>query len=374
MKNISDLYERKLIMFEFFAGGRIEIGGNHTENQGGCVFGAATEQGIRAFAKPNGTDTVHIKSESFGSFDIEIGDTEPRAEEAETFAALVRGIMNCFIESGNIFGGFDAKIISEIPSGSGLSSSAAFEILIGKIISGLFFENSVPALRLAQFGQIAESDYFGRPCGISAQLISAVGGSALLDFSDPEMPQFRKVDFDFAKSGYTAAIIDCKASHADFADDYIGIAKDMGFVAWNMGHTVLSEADEAEFIAQFPILRQKCGERAVLRALHYFEETRRAQEEAEALENGDFAEFLRIYREYAESSEEKLKNMISKKEPEQKLWKAISSARKILGEKGAARVHGDGFDGTALAIVPEEIAAEFAEEMEKQGFGIMFVL
>lgn len=343
-------------MFEFFAGGTTLFGGNFSEPQGGFVFGFATEQGIRAFAKPNGTDTVHIESESFGSFDIEIGDTEPRAEEAETFAALVRGIINCFIESGNIFGGFDAKIISEIPSGSGLSSSAAFEILIGKIISGLFFENSVPALRLAQFGQIAESDYFGRPCGISAQLISAVGGSVLLDFSDPEMPQFRKVDFDFAKSGYTAAIIDCKASHADFADDYIGIAKDMGFVAWNMGHTVLSEADEAEFIAQFPILRQKCGERAVLRALHYFEETRRAQEEAGALENGDFAEFLRIYRESAESSEEKSE--------------VFSFVQNLLSEKGVARE----FFGKVLAFVPEEIAAEFAEEMEKQGFGIMFVL
>lgn len=361
-------------MFEFFASGRTEIGGNHTDHQGGCILGAATEQGIRAFAKPNGTDTIHIESEGFESFDIEIGDCEPRAEEAETSAALVRGIMNCFIESGNVFGGFDAKIISEIPAGSGLSSSAAFEVLIGKIISGLFFENSVPAVRLAQFGKIAENDYFGKPCGLMDQLVCAVGGTVFADFSDPEMPQYRKIDFDFEKSGYTVAVIDSRASHADLTDDYAGIVKDMGLVSWNMGHTVLSEGDEAEFIAQFPILRQKCGEKAVLRALHYYEETRRAQEEAEALENGDFQEFLRAYRESAKSSEEKLGNIVSEKEPEKLLEKAIFAAREFLGEKGAARVHGGGFAGTAQAIVPVELAEKFAEEMEKKGFGVMFVL
>lgn len=361
-------------MFEFFANGRTEIGGNHTDHQGGCVFGAATEQGIRAFAKPNGTDTIHIESEGFESFDIEIGDTEPRAEEAETSKALVRGIMNCFIESGNIFGGFDAKITSEIPSGSGLSSSAAFEVLIGKIISGLFFENSVPAERIAMFGKTAENDYFGKPCGLMDQLICAVGGTVFADFSDPEMPQYRKIDFDFSKSGYTVAVIDCRASHADLTDDYAGIVKDMGFVSWNMGYRVLSEANEAEFIAQFPILRERCGERAAFRALHYFEETRRAQEEAEALEKGDFAEFLRVYRKSAKSSEEKLKNIVSENEPERRLEKAIFAAREFLGEKGAARVHGGGFAGTAQAVLPEEMAAEFAEAMEKQGFGVMFVL
>lgn len=342
-------------MFEFFAGGTTLFGGNFSEQQGGFVFGFATEQEIRAFAKPNGSDTIHIESEDFGNFDIEIGDTEPKAEEAETFAAIVRGIMNCFIESGNIFGGFDAKISSEIPSGSGISSSSAFEILIGKIISGLFFENSVPALRLAQFGQIAESDFFGRPCGISEQLISALGGNVLLDFSDPEIPKFGKIDFDFSKSGYTVAVIDCEN---EIPEDYSEILKDMGFVAWNMGHNSLSEADEAEFIAQFPILRQKCGERAVFRALDFFEESRRAKEEAEALENGDFPEFLRVYREYGQKTEEN---------------PTVFAAREFLGEKGAARTCGT-FSKSVQAIVPEEIAAEFAEEMEKQGFGVMFVL
>lgn len=361
-------------MFDFCANGRTELGGNHTDHQGGCIIGAAVEQCIRAKAKPNGTDLIHIESEGFGTVEMEIGDTELRAEEAETSAALVRGIMNCFIESGNIFGGFDAEITSEIPSGSGLSSSAAFEVLIGKIISGLFFENSVPLIRIAQFGQIAENDYFGKPCGLMDQLICAMGGTVFADFSDPEMPFCRKIDYDFEKSGYSAAVIDRGASHADLTEDYALIVKEMGLVAWNMGHTLLSEAEEAEFYAQIPILRQRCGERAVMRAVHYFDETRRAKEEAEALEENDFEEFLRLYRESAESSETKLRNIISVNEPEQRLKKAIDSARSILGEKGAARVHGGGFAGTAQAIIPNGMEEEFVCEMEKQGFGVMFVL
>ncbi len=361
-------------MYEFFAGGTTEIGGNHTEHQGGCVLGASVEQGIHAFAQPSGTDLIHIESAEFGTIEMEIGDTMPRAEEAETPAALVRGMMNCFIESGNIFGGFNAEISSDIPAGSGISSSAAFEVLIGRIISGLYFENSVPPVRIAQFGRTAENDYFGNPCGIADQLICSVGGTVFADFSDAEMPQYRKIDFDFSKSGYSVAMIDSGINNADIMDDYVSIVKDMGLVAWNMGYTLLSEANEAEFIAQFPILRQRCGERAVLRALHYYEETRRAQEEADALEKGDFEKFLEVYRLSAQSSEEKLKNIISEKEPEHRLEKAIEAARRFLGKDGAARVHGMGFAGTAQAVVPAELAPDFADAMEKQGFGVMFVL
>ena len=361
-------------MYSFFAGGRTEIGGNHTDHQGGCILGASVEQGIHALAEPSNKDLIHIESAGFGTIEIDIGDTEPRAEEAETPAALVRGMMNCFIESGNVFGGFNAEISSDIPAGSGISSSAAFEVLIGRIISGLYFENSVPAVRIAQFGKIAENDYFGKPCGLMDQLICSLGGTVFADFSDAEMPVCRNIDFDFSKSGYSVAVIDCKASHADLTEDYAGIVKDMGLVAWNMGYKLLSEADEAEFIAQFPILRQRCGERAMMRALHYYEETRRAKEEAEALENGDFKKFLEVYRESAKSSEEKLKNIISENEPKQLLKKAIDSARAVLGENGAARVHGGGFAGTAQAIVPDEMAEDFVAEMEKQGFGVMFVL
>ncbi len=311
-------------MFEFFADGSIFLCGERTEKQGGCILGISTEQGIKALAAPNGTDTIHIEYEDSGSFDIEIGDCEPRAEEAETPAALVRGIMNCFIESGNIFGGFDAKISSSIPPKSGIFQEAAFEVLIGRIISGLFFGNTVPALNIARFGSIAENEYFGGPCGIAGQLISAAGGLVFADFSDPDMPQYTKIDFDFGKSGYTIALIENGNETQDFSDS----EKEMAFVAWNMGYTALSEAEEAEFIAQFPILRQKCGEKAVMQALRFYEEKRKAEEEAEALGIGDFDEFLRIYEN----------------------------------------------SGAKPKILLEENAGAFAEEMEKEGFGVLFVI
>lgn len=342
-------------MFEFFAGAAVLFSGCETEPQGGCVFGAESELGIRAFAKPNGSDFIRIESGEFGNFEIEIGDTEPRAEEAESFSAIVRGIMNCFIESGNIFGGFDAKIVSEIPEGSGLSSAAAFEVLIGKIISGLFFENSVPASRLAQFGKTAEENYFGRPANLSERIISAFGGTVFMDFSEPEMPYFEKIPFDYTKTGYTAAVLGAE----DLSEDFFGAQKDFAFVSWNMGHNFLSEADEAEFIAQFPILREKCGEKAVFSSLRFYEESRKAAEEFEAFLNGDFEKFLDIFKKS------------SGKEPVQS--KAFDFAADFLGEKGAAAITGDLFK-TVLAFIPEEIAGNFAEEAEKQGFGVVFVL
>lgn len=361
-------------MAMFFVNGRTELCGNHTDHQGGFVLGSAVEQGITAFAEQNGTDTLHIESEGFESFDIEIGDTEPRDSEIGKPIALVRGIMNCFIESGNIFGGFNAKISSDIPIGIGLSSSAAFEVLIGKIISGLFFQNSVPLLRIAQFGKFAENEYLKKPCGLMDQLICALGGTVFADFSDPEMPQYQNIDFDIEKFGYSVAIIDCGKSHCDLTEDYAQIVKDMEFVAWNMGHNLLSEADAAEFYAQFPLLRQKCGERAVMRALHFYEENRRVIDGVYALQNNDFEEFLEIYRESAQSSWDNLKNIVSENEPQHLLEKAILAAKDILGEKGCVRVHGGGFAGSAQAIVPTEFAVEFAEKMEALGFGVVFVL
>ena len=339
-------------MFEFFAGAAVLFSGSETEQQGGCVFGAESELGIRAFAKPNGSDFVKIESEDFGNFEIEIGDTEPKAEEAESFSALVRGIMNCFIESGNIFGGFDAKIVSEIPEGSGLSSSAAFEVLIGKIISGLFFENSVPVSRIAKFGKAAEENYLGRPANLAERIISAFGGTVFIDFSDPEMPYFEKLRFDYSKTGYAAALLGA----GDFSEDHFAVQKDFAFVSWNMGHNFLSEADEAEFIAQFPILREKCGERAVFNSLRFYEDSRKAGEEFEAFLNSDFEGFLKIFKES------------SAKDPGKS--KTFDFAAGFLGEKGGAKE----FFGKVLAFVPEEKAADFAEEAEQQGFGIVFVL
>lgn len=353
---------------EIFVPGRTELGGNHTDHQGGCVLGAGVSFGMTALAAPNKTDTVTVHSAGFGEFSVDIGDTEPRPEEAGTPAALLRGVCAGFIESGNIFGGFDADVESEIPPGSGLSSSAAFEVLLGSIINRLFFGGSVPPEFIAVNGKKAENDYFKKPCGLMDQLICALGGIVFADFADPENPQYRRINYDFAKSGYALAIIECGAGHADLTEDYARIPRDMRLIAGDLGYERLSEATAAEFYSVFPILRKKYGDRPTFRALHFFEETRRAAEEADALSAGNFDEFLRLYRESAESSENYLQNIISENEPEHRLQKAIFAAREILAGEGAVRVHGGGFAGTAQAIVPAGEYTKFENELRSRGF------
>ena len=357
---------------EIFVPGRTELGGNHTDHQGGCVLAAGVSFGMTALAAPNGTDMVKVRSKGFGEFSVDIGDTEPRPEEAGTSAALIRGVCNSFIESGNIFGGFDADVESEIPAGSGLSSSAAFEVLIGNIISRLFFGGTVPPVALAKMAQRAENEYFGKPCGMMDQLICAVGGVVSADFADPQAPQYRKIEYDFAKSGHALAIIECGAGHENLTADYAQITKDMRLIAVDLGHERLCEATAAEFYSVFPLLRQKYGDRPVFRAMHFFEETRRAAEEANALSAGNFEEFLRLYRESAESSEQYLQNIVSENEPNHRLANAISAARNILSGAGAVRVHGGGFAGTAQAFVPEKMKQKFSKEMQIAGFSCLW--
>ena len=353
---------------EIFVPGRTELGGNHTDHQGGCVLAAGVSLGMTALAAPNGTDTVNIRSRGFGEFSVDIGDTEPRPEEAGTSAALIRGVCGAFIESGNVFGGFDAEVESEIPAGSGLSSSAAFEVLVGRIIDRLFFGKTVPPAALARMAQHAENVYFGKPCGLMDQLVCAVGGIVSASFADPKAPQYRQIDYDFAESGHALAIIECGAGHENLTADYAQITKDMRLIAVDLGHERLCEATAAEFYSVFPILRQRYGDRPAFRALHFFEETRRAAEEAEALSAGDFEEFLRLYRESAESSEQYLQNIVSENEPQHRLQKAIAAARSILSGAGAVRVHGGGFAGTAQAFVPVDMKQKFSEEMQSAGF------
>lgn len=356
----------------FFVPGRTELGGNHTDHQGGCILGGAMTLGISALAHRNGTDTVHIESKGFGVCDVEIGDTGFRPDEAGTFPAFVRGVMDTFLESGNVFGGFDAVIESEIPVGSGLSSSAAFSVLIGKILSGLYFENTVPDVFLAKTAKRAENEFFGKPCGLMDPLICAVGQTVFADFADENAPYYEPIDFDFSASAYRMALIDSGSSHENLTADYAGIPRDMHLIAGELGHELLSEADAAEFYAVFPILRQKYGDRPAFRAHHFFSETIRAREEADALKTGDFEHFLSLFRESAESSETYLQNIVSENEPEHRLLKAIEAARHFLGGEGGVRVHGGGFAGMAQAFVPAEAADSFAAKMEEAGFPCFF--
>ncbi len=354
--------------FVFRVPGRTELGGNHTDHQGGSVLAAAIDRYAAAAAKKTGDDRVTVRSEGFGECSFDLSETGQEFAEPGTFGALVRGVCDSFLESGNSFGGFEAEVTSEIPVGAGLSSSAAFEVLIGTVISGLYFGEEVPPEHLAAFGRRAENLFFGKPCGMMDQLACAAGCVISANFRNPYAPQCERVDYDFARSGYTLVMADSGVGHCDLTEDYAAIPRDMCAAARALECERLCDAEPAEFFAQVPVIRDRFGERVMQRAWHYFFETQRAEDEAEALRCGDFEEFLRLFRESAGSSEQLLKNIVSEREPEHRLEKTILTARELLGEDGAVRVHGGGFAGAAQCFVKNERAGGFIAEMERRGF------
>ena len=351
--------------------GRTELGGNHTDHQGGSVLAAAIDRWVTAKAKKTGDDRITVRSEGFGECSFDLSETGAEFAKPGTVDALVRGVCDSFLESGNSFGGFEAEITSEVPAGKGLASSAAFEVLIGTVIGGLYFGEEVPPEHLAIFGRRAENVFFGKPSGLMDQLACAAGCVISANFQNPYLPQCERVDYDFSRSGYTLVMADSGAGHCDLTEDYAAIPQDMCTAARALECERLCEVEPAEFFAQAPVIRDRFGERVMLRASHYFFETQRAEDEADALRRGDFEEFLRLFRESAESSEQFLKNIVSEHEPENRLEKAIITARELLGEDGAVRVHGGGFAGAAQCFVKNERAGSFAAEMEQRGFPCM---
>ncbi len=349
----------------FSAPGRTELGGNHTDHQHGRVLCAAVESDILACAAPNGLGLIRIHSEGYAPFEIPADCSAPVADEVNTPAALVRGIAARITELGCTVGGFDAYIVSDVLPGSGLSSSAAFEVLIGTVINHFFCADKFRPEEIAQIGQYAENVYFGKPCGLMDQMASAVGGAVAIDFAAPAAPIVRRIDFDFAAAGYTLCIIDTRSEHGDLTDDYAAITREMGAVASCFGKTHLRDVDEAQFRAAIPDIRNQCGDRAVLRAMHFFAEDKRAALEAEALEHGDFTRFLSLVNESGESSAMLLENLWSPAAPhKQAMTLALAIGKELLGGSGAIRVHGGGFAGTVQAFVPNDRFDFFKAGME----------
>ncbi len=345
--------------------GRTEIGGNHTDHQHGHVLCASVDLDMLAVAAPNGENLVRVQSEGYPAFTLDLGDLEPVAAEAGTSKALVRGVAAGIKGLGYTPAGFDAYITSTVLSGSGLSSSAAYEILIGSIWNALSCSGALDAIALAKIGQKAENAWFGKPCGLMDQMGSAVGGAVAIDFADPADPIVKPVAYDFTRSGHALCIIDTRSSHDDLTDDYAAILQEMGAVAAHFGKQYLREVDEAAFRAQLPALRQECGDRAVLRAMHYFDDDRRAQQEAQALEQGDFSAFLALVRQSGASSANRLQNTWSVSHPRnQAVPVALAVAEDLLAGEGAVRVHGGGFAGTIQAFVPNALLEKFRAGME----------
>ena len=352
-------------VFHFSAPGRTEIGGNHTDHQHGCVLAAAVNMETTAEVTLNGTNIIRVDSEGYPVVEIDLTDLALREEEKNSTAALIRGVAAAFAQRGYKLAGFDAKVKSTVLPGSGLSSSAAFEVLIGRILNGLFADGVVSAIEIAQIGQYAENVYYGKPSGLMDQMASSVGGLVFINFADPKNPIVEKVDYDFAHSGYTLCTIDSGADHADLTDEYASMPAEMKKVAAFLGKEVLNDVDEAEFYAKLPEIRKAAGDRAVLRAIHFFEENRRVQMQVRALRNDNFDAFLNYVNESGRASWMLLQNVIPCGYAEhQDMAVTLALCAKLLQGRGAVRVHGGGFAGTALAFVPNDSFEQFKAGVE----------
>lgn len=349
----------------FSGPGRTELGGNHTDHQHGHILAAAVELDTVACAGCSGSNEVHIISEGYPDLILSAAEHDPIPAEEGTSAALVRGILARIAEMGFAVAGFHAVVDSNVLGGSGLSSSAAYEVLIGVIVNHLFCADSLTMIQIAQIGQYAENVYFGKPCGLMDQLTSAVGGVVSIDFGDPASPVVTKLALSPESYGYALCIIDSGADHADLTEEYAAIPHEMGQVARYFGKSVLREVDEHTFWQAIPVLRATAGDRAVLRAIHYFTDNRFAEEEAAALHTGDFRSFLSLVRCSGLSSALNLQNLSCSKYPkEQGIPVALATAEHLLNGKGAVRIHGGGFAGTVQAYVPLEEMDSFRAGME----------
>ena len=349
----------------FTGPGRTEIGGNHTDHQHGHVLCGSVDLDMLACAAPNGLDVIRVHSEGYPALEVALDSLSPREDEKNTSAALVRGVAAKIAELGHTLCGFDAYVTSNVLSGSGLSSSAAYEVLIGNILNHLCCGGALDPVEIAKIGQYAENVYFGKPCGLMDQMGSAVGGAVAIDFHDPASPVVRRADYDFSASGHALCIVDTASSHGDLTDDYADITREMGAVAAYFGQKFLRDVHEADFHAALPAMRASCGDRAVLRALHYYEDDRRAVEEAEALAAGDFPRFLALVNASGLSSALHLQNTWSISDPRQQaIPVCLAVGRELLEGTGAIRVHGGGFAGTIQAFVPNDKLVSFKTGME----------
>ena len=350
----------------FSSPGRTEIGGNHTDHQHGCVLAGAVDLETTAEVTLNGTNVIRVFSEGYPTVELDLADLYPRREEFGTTSALVRGVAAAFDQRGAKLQGFDAVVRSTVLPGSGLSSSAAFEVLFGTIFNELFFDQKLDAVEIAQIGQYAENIYFGKPSGLMDQMASSVGGLVFMDFADPAKPIVKKLEFDFDKAGHALCIIDSGADHADLTDEYAAVTRELKAVCAFFGKEVLRELPEDEFFAALPTLHTQVPHRAILRAIHFYQENRRVLAQAEALMANDFDRFLRLVGESGRSSWMYLQNITPTGAVErQEVALALALCDVLLQGRGAFRVHGGGFAGTVQAFVPLDMLEHFKLNIER---------
>lgn len=360
-----ELYPDNAEISIFSAPGRIEIGGNHTDHQHGCVLAAAVNLDAIAVVGFHNDGVIRLTSEGFGTDIVELSDMQVNESGYGKSSELIRGVAAPFIERGVEIGGFDAYVTSNVMGGAGLSSSAAFEVLIGTIINEHYNGGSADNKDIAKIGQRAEIEYFGKQCGLMDQTACATGGLVSIDFNDTQNPQINKLMYDFGRDNLSICITDTKCSHADLTDDYVAVPAEMRQVAEYFNEPYLRNVSETDFYNAIPSIRFAVSDRAVMRASHFFAENKRAIAEAEALQNGNADEFLALVQESGNSSETILQNLYSTKAPtNQAIPLAIMMSKRVLGGEGAVRVHGGGFAGTIQAFVPDTKLAEYINVMD----------
>lgn len=362
----TQLYPDREEFSVFSAPGRTEIGGNHTDHQHGCVLAAAVDIDVIAVVGFHNDGIIRVKSNGYPEDIVELSDMNINEDEFGKSSALICGVAARFIEKGIKIGGFDAYTTSNVIGGAGLSSSAAFEVLIGTIINEKYNDGKASNEEIAKTGQYAENVYFGKQCGLMDQMACATGGLVFIDFADTENPVVKKQVYDFSKENIHICITDTKGSHADLTDDYVAVPAEMKQIAGYFEKPYLRAVSEEAFYRAIPELRKKYSDRAVMRAAHFFDENKRAIDEADALEGGDIFGFLAIVEESGMSSAKLLQNLYSPKNPlNQEIPLAIMASEKILWGEGVVRVHGGGFAGTIQAFVPDNKLNKYKTEMDR---------
>lgn len=348
--------------------GRTELGGNHTDHQRGKVLAASVDLDMIAVASPNPAGTIRIISDRFPEqFEVRTDELNPRGEEKGTSSALIRGIAAAMVSRGVRVGGFDASVSSMVGIGSGLSSSASFEVLIGTIIIALFGDNAISDLEIAMAGQSAENDFFGKPCGLMDQVACCIGGTLKIDFRNPLSPEIERIHFDPRNFGYELVVVNTGSGHEDLTREYQAITEEMNRVAEFLGVSRCREIDRDVFFGRLPQIRRQCGDRAVLRCMHFFAENDRVDDLFAALRERNFREFLHLVRQSGDSSSKYLQNIYSPSHPRaQALTLALALTEDFLSDfgEGAARVHGGGFAGTIQAYIPAPALPEYKKRMD----------
>lgn len=364
-ESFEGIFSEKENISLFSAPGRTEVGGNHTDHQHGCVLAGGVNLDVIAVTAPNNDGKVRIKSEGYDMDVIDITELEKNTAEYGRASALIRGVLSRFKELGADISGFNAYTTSNVLKGSGLSSSAAFEVLVGNIVNGMFFNNKADEITIAKIGQYAEREYFGKPCGLLDQMASSLGGFTYADFFNPADPITEKINLDIHSFGYTLCVVDTGGNHANLTQDYADITIECKEISNKLGVDFLRDADQNRFYNSIAELRRACGDRAVLRAFHFFNENDRVEKQKAALKAGDFEGFLKLVNESGESSYDYLQNLYSNSAvSEQGLPLAIALTKKFLNGKGACRVHGGGFAGTIQCYIPSELLADYKKTIE----------